>query len=152
MMPSSSTTSTTTESDLADRLRLAVTRLARRLRQQSGTDASPTQLSALATVERRGPVTLGSLAEAERVKPPTMTAAATRLVADGLLARHVDESDRRIVRVTITPAGRQLLARNRSRKTAELERRLRRLSPEDRRTLDRAVVVLDRLLEQEPGT
>ena len=113
---------------------------------------SPTQLSALATVERRGPVTLGSLAEAERVKPPTMTAAATRLVADGLLERHVDESDRRIVRVTITPAGRKLLARNRSRKTAELERRLRRLSPEDRRTLDRAVVVLDRLLEQEPGT
>jgi DNA-binding MarR family transcriptional regulator len=142
---------TTNESDLADRLRLAVTRLARRLRQQSGNDASPTQLSALATVERRGPITLGRLAEAERVKPPTMTAAATRLVADGLLARHVDESDRRIVRVAITPAGRKLLARNRSRKTAELERRLRRLSPEDRHTLDRAVVVLDRLLEQEPG-
>jgi len=144
--------STTTESDLADRLRLVVTRLARRLRQQSGVGESPTQLSALATVERRGSITLGALAEAERVKPPTMTAAVTRLEADGLLARQVDESDRRIVRVTITPTGRKLLARNRSRKTAELERRLLRLSPEDRRTLDRAVVVLDRLLEQEPGT
>jgi len=143
--------STTTDSELADKLRLAVTRLARRLRQQSGVGASPTQLSALATVERRGPIALGSLAEAERVKPPTMTAAVTRLVADGLLARHVDDSDRRIVRVAITATGRRLLARNRSRKTAELERRLRRLSPEDRRTLDRAVVVLDRLLEQEPG-
>ena len=143
--------STTTESDLADRLRLVVTRLARRLRQQSGVGESPTQLSALATVERRGSITLGALAEAERVKPPTMTAAVTRLEADGLLARQVDESDRRIVRVTITPTGRKLLARNRSRKTAELERRLVRLSPEDRRTLDRAVVVLDRLLEQEPG-
>jgi DNA-binding MarR family transcriptional regulator len=144
--------STTTESDLADRLRLVVTRLARRLRQQSGVGESPTQLSALATVERRGSITLGALAEAERVKPPTMTAAVTRLEADGLLARQVDESDRRIVRVTITPTGRKLLARNRSRKTAELERRLLRLSPEDRRTLDRAVAVLDRLLEQEPGT
>ena len=144
--------STTTESDLADRLRLVVTRLARRLRQQSGVGESPTQLSALATVERRGSITLGALAEAERVKPPTMTAAVTRLEADGLLARQVDESDRRIVRVTITPTGRKLLARNRSRKTAELERRLVRLSPEDRRTLDRAVAVLDRLLEQEPGT
>jgi DNA-binding MarR family transcriptional regulator len=143
--------STTTENDLADRLRLAVTRLARRLRQQSGTDASPTQLSALATVERQGPIALGNLAGAERVKPPTMTAAVTRLVADGLLARHIDTSDRRIVRVTITPAGRKLLARNRSRKTAELERRLRRLSEEDRRTLDRAVAVLDRLLEEEHG-
>lgn len=150
MGPLMMTPSTTTESDLADRLRLAVTRLARRLRQQSGVGASPTQLSALATVERRGPITLGSLAEAERVKPPTMTAAVTRLVADGLLAREVDESDRRIVRVTITPAGRKLLARNRSRKTAELERRLRRLSPEDRRTLDRGVAVLDRLLEEDP--
>jgi len=150
MGPLMMTPSTTTESDLADRLRLAVTRLARRLRQQSGVGASPTQVSALATVERRGPITLGSLAEAERVKPPTMTAAVTRLVADGLLAREVDESDRRIVRVTITPAGRKLLARNRSRKTAELERRLRRLSPEDRRTLDRGVAVLDRLLEEDP--
>ena len=150
MGPLMTTPSTTTESDLADRLRLAVTRLARRLRQQSGVGASPTQVSALATVERRGPITLGSLAEAERVKPPTMTAAVTRLVADGLLAREVDESDRRIVRVTITPAGRKLLARNRSRKTAELERRLRRLSPEDRRTLDRGVAVLDRLLEEDP--
>ena len=150
MGPLMTTPSTTTESDLADRLRIAVTRLARRLRQQSGVGASPTQVSALATVERRGPITLGSLAEAERVKPPTMTAAVTRLVADGLLAREVDESDRRIVRVTITPAGRKLLARNRSRKTAELERRLRRLSPEDRRTLDRGVAVLDRLLEEDP--
>jgi len=53
--------------------------------------------------------------------------------------------------VEITPAGRKLLARNRSRKTAELERRLQGLSAEDRSTLDRAVDVFDRLLEEEPG-
>jgi len=141
----------TTDSDLADRLRLAVTRLARRLRQQSGVDASPTQLSALATVERQGPITLGDLAAAERVKPPTVTAAVGRLEADGFVARRVDGADRRIVRVEITPAGRKLLARNRSRKTAELERRLQGLSAEDRSTLDRAVDVFDRLLEEEPG-
>ena len=144
-------TTTTTENDLADRLRLAVTRLARRLRQQSGVDASPTQLSALATVERQGPITLGALAAAERVKPPTATAAVTRLESDGFVTRRVDGTDRRIVRVEITTAGRKLLAHNRSRKTAELERRLRGLTPEDRRTLDRAVDVLDRLLEEEPG-
>jgi DNA-binding MarR family transcriptional regulator len=139
-----------TEHDLAERLRLAVTRLARRLRQQSGVDASPTQLSALATIERRGPITLGDLAAAERVKPPTVTAAVSRLEADGFVARHVDPADRRIVRVEVTAAGRKLLARNRSRKTAELDRRLRGLSPEDRATLDRAVDVIDRLLEVEP--
>lgn len=135
--------------DLAERLRLSVTRLARRLRQQSDVGASPTQLSALATVERRGPITLGELAAAERVKPPTMTAAVTRLETDGLLSRQTDAQDRRVVRVEITAAGRKLLARNRSRKTAELERRLRGLSADDRRTLSDAVVVLDRLLEQE---
>jgi len=141
----------TTDSDLADRLRLAVTRLARRLRQQSGVDASPTQLSALATVERQGPITLGDLAAAERVKPPTVTAAVGRLETDGFVARRSDGADRRIVRVEITPAGRKLLARTRSRKTAELERRHEGLSAEDRSTLDRAVDVFDRLLEEEPG-
>jgi DNA-binding MarR family transcriptional regulator len=135
--------------DLAERLRLAVTRLARRLRQQSGVDASPTQLSALATIERQGPITLGDLAAAERVKPPTVTAAVSRLEAEGFVAREVDPSDRRIVRVEVTASGRKLLARNRSQKTAELDRRLRSLSDDDRRILDRAVDVLDRLLEVE---
>ncbi len=139
-----------TDRDLAERLRLAVTRLARRLRQQSGVDASPTQLSALATIERRGPITLGDLAAAERVKPPTVTAAVSRLEAEGFVARHIDPADRRIVRVEVTASGRKLLARNRSRKTAELDRRLQSLTPEDRATLDRAVDVLDRLLEAEP--
>lgn len=140
----------TTETDLADRLRLAVTRLARRLRQQSYVGTSPTQLSALTTVERRGPITLGELAAAERVKPPTMTAAVARLEIDGLISRHAGKTDRRVVSVEITATGRKLLVRNRSRKTAELERRLRQLSAEDRYTLDAAVTVLDRLLEQEP--
>jgi DNA-binding MarR family transcriptional regulator len=139
-----------TDRGLAERLRLAVTRLARRLRQQSGVDASPTQLSALATIERRGPITLGDLAAAERVKPPTVTAAVSRLEAEGFVARHIDPADRRIVRVEVTASGRKLLARNRSRKTAELDRRLQSLTPEDRATLDRAVDVLDRLLEAEP--
>jgi len=140
-----------TDTDLAERLRLAVTRLARRLRQQGDPDdASPTQLSALATIERRGPITLGELATAERVQPPTITAAIDRLEGQGLVRRRTGAEDRRVVRVEITGVGRKLLARNRSRKTAYLAKRLRALSPEDATTLHHATLILDRLLESEP--
>lgn len=143
---------TTQRTDLPDRLRLAVTRLARRLRQQGDADASPTQLSALATIERRGPITLGELATAERVQPPTVTAAIQRLETQGLVRRRTDEADRRVVRVEITAPGRKLLARHRSLKTAYLARRLRSLTAEERATLERASEILDRLLEPDGPT
>ncbi|MEX1145668.1 MAG: MarR family transcriptional regulator [Acidimicrobiia bacterium] len=138
------------DTGLAEQLRLAITRLARRLRQHGDPgDASPTQLSALATIERRGPITLGDLAAAERVQPPTITAAIDRLEGRELVGRRPDEADRRVVRVEITGAGRKLLARNRSRKTAYLAKRLDSLSAADRATLAEATVILDHLLE--PG-
>jgi DNA-binding MarR family transcriptional regulator len=135
------------DTDLAERLRLAVTRLARRLRQQSEVDASPTQLSALSTIEHRGPITLGELAAAERVQPPTITAAVGRLEIQGLVRRRTDENDRRVVWVEITGAGRKVQSRNRSRRAAYLAKRLRALTPEERATLSEATVILDRLLE-----
>jgi DNA-binding MarR family transcriptional regulator len=136
-----------TAGDLAERLRLAVTRLARRLRQEGDTDASPTQLSALATIERHGPITLGELATAERIQPPTVTAAIDRLETQGLVRRHVDDADRRVTRVAVTADGRKLLARQRSRKTAYLARRLRALTPDEHATLDAAAAILDRVLD-----
>ena len=132
--------------DLAERLRLVITRLARRLRQEGDTDASPTQLSALATIERRGPITLGELATAERIQPPTVTAAIDRLETQGLVRRQVDDVDRRVTRVAVTADGRKLLARQRSRKTAYLARRLRALTPDEHATLDAAAAILDRVL------
>jgi DNA-binding MarR family transcriptional regulator len=143
---------TRTETDLPERIRLVVTRLARRLRQQSGVEASPTQLAALATIEHLGPITLGDLAAAESVQPPTITAAVGRLEGQGLVQRRTDEADRRVVWVDITPAGRKLLARNRSRKTAYLSKRLGALTPDERATLSAAATLLDRLLEPEDVT
>lgn len=134
-------------SDLADRVRLAVTRLARRLRQQSEVDASPTQVSSLSTIERRGPLSLGELAACERVQPPTVTAAVGRLEERGLVKRTPDPADRRVARVEITRSGRNLLARTRSRKTAFLAQRLAALDDHDRQVLADAVDVLDRLLD-----
>jgi DNA-binding MarR family transcriptional regulator len=134
---------------LPTRLRLAVTRLARRLRQQAETEASPTQLAVLATVERDGPITLGELAAVERVQPPTITAAVGRLEQRGLVQRRTDPDDRRVARVEITPEGRRLLEQSRSRKTAYLERRLAALSAHERVTLERAAGILERLVEQD---
>ena len=95
---------------LPSRLRMVVTRLARRLRQQGEAAASPTQLAALATIERDGPLTLGALAAIERVRPPTITAAVGRLEEQGLVHRRTDARDRRVARVEITAHGGRLLA------------------------------------------
>ena len=134
---------------LPSRLRTVVTRLARRLRQQGESAASPTQLAALATIERDGPLTLGALATIERVRPPTITAAVGRLEEQGLVRRRADTHDRRVAHVAITASGRRLLAESRSRKTAYLERRLAALSAGERDTLERAAEILERLLEEE---
>src|SRR5713226_8789361 len=91
-------TPTPAAGDLPARLRLVITRLARRLRQQGRTEISPTQLAVLATVERQGPLTLGELAVVEQVQPPTITVAVSRLEEQGLLRRRTDAADRRFVR------------------------------------------------------
>ncbi len=139
-----------TRADLATRLRLAVTRLARRLRQQTESRISPTQQSALATIERQGPLTLGELAAVEQVQPPTITAAVGRLQEQGLVTRMSDIADRRVTRVEITPAGSRLLEASRSRKNAYLALRLRSLSASDRATLEAAAGILEGLLEEPP--
>src|SRR5882757_5004339 len=86
---------------LASGLRLAVARLARRMRQEGmseGDDVSPSRLAALATIEARGPITLGELAAAERVRPPTMTRIVAYLDDQGLVIREPHPDDRRIAR------------------------------------------------------
>jgi DNA-binding MarR family transcriptional regulator len=135
--------------DLPARLRLVVTRLARQLRQRAVVDLTPSQISALATIERAGPVTLGELAALERVQPPSVTVVVTRLEEKGLVVRRQDPQDRRVVRVETTKDGRRLLARSRSRKDAELDRRLRLLSDAERATLASAAAILERLVEPE---
>lgn len=141
------TTTSSTDTELAARLRLAVNRLARRLRQHADTDISPSQLSALATLARQGPLTVGDLSSAERVKPPTMTRVVASLEELGLVTRTVDPTDRRVAHVEITPLGERLMARSRSRKDAYLAARVHSLSPDERDTLERAASLLERMLE-----
>jgi DNA-binding MarR family transcriptional regulator len=136
------------DAELAARLRLAVTRLSRRLRHQGEAGISASQLSALATVDRAGPMTLGDLAGAEQVQPPSMTRIVARLEEAGLVDRRASEQDRRVARVRVTTAGRQLLQRSRTRKDAYLARRLEILEPADRALMGEAVAVLEQLLER----
>jgi DNA-binding MarR family transcriptional regulator len=139
--------STSPETELATRLRLALARSARRLRQESGTDLSPSLTIALATIERHGPLTPSELAARERVQRPTVTRLAGRLEELGLVTRAADPADRRSALITITPAGRELLAAGRTRKDAFLSERLDALAPADRATLERAATLLEDMLE-----
>src|SRR3954470_9269327 len=100
---------TTSDTDLAARLRLTITRTARRLRQEGGGSLSPSQGAALATVERHGPLTPSELATRERVQRPTITRVLDRLEETGLVMRAADPADRRSSLVTLTPAGTALL-------------------------------------------
>jgi DNA-binding MarR family transcriptional regulator len=142
----------TTEMDVAEvaaRLRLSATRLARRLRQQAGTGHTPSQLSALATVDHHGPLTLGALAEHERVAPPSITKVLAKLEADGLVERETDPDDRRVQRVSTTKAGRELIAETRRRKTTWLTARIRELPADEQARLVAALDVLDHLAVQD---
>ena len=131
--------------ELAGRLRLAVTRLARQLRQTSDSDLSPTQSSVLVTVSTSGPLTLGELAELERVAGPTITKVISLLHEKGLVDKIVDPNDRRFVRVQVTPEGAALIERNRARKTAWLARQLQGLSRDELERLTAAADVLEHL-------
>jgi len=132
---------------LAARLRLAVTRLARHLRQQVVGGLTPSQISTLAAVERLGSPTLGELAAAERVQPPSVTRMVVALEDSGLVERLVDPSDGRVVRARVTADGRRTLQRIRSMRNAELVKRLARLTPADREQLGDLVRLLEQLVE-----
>jgi DNA-binding MarR family transcriptional regulator len=131
--------------DIAARLRLSATRLARRLRQESGAALSPSQQSALAVIANHGPLTLGALAEHERVAPPSITKVVSKLESDGLVIRTPDPADRRVCRVAISPEGEALMEESRRRKTAWLTDRITELDPECQRRLSDALDVLDEL-------
>jgi DNA-binding MarR family transcriptional regulator len=140
---------TITQADLAVRLRLAIARTARRLRQEAGAELSPSKTAALSTIDRHGPLTPSELAARERIQRPTVTRLVAGLEEDGLVQRTRDPQDRRSSLVALSPAGRELLARGRTRKDAYLARRLRELDADERATLQRAAAILERLLEEE---
>jgi DNA-binding MarR family transcriptional regulator len=130
---------------LAAHLRITVTRLNRLMRRQADTGLSLSQLSALTSIERHGPLTLGALADTERVAPPSVTKVVAKLEELGYVTRRADPDDRRVARVTATPAGIELLARVRASKDLWLAARLADLDPDDRMRVAAALDALDAL-------
>jgi DNA-binding MarR family transcriptional regulator len=133
---------------VAAHLRVVVARTARRLRQEAGSDLSPSQTSALAAVDRHGPLTPSELAACERIQRPTATRVLARLEEAGWVTRAADPEDRRSSLVSITPEGRALLEKLRTRKDAFLAQRLAKLDAEELATLERAADILERVLAE----
>jgi len=146
------TTSGAVNAEVAARLRLAIVRTARRLRQEAyqaeaGADLSPTLTAALSTIERDGPLSPSELAERESVRRPTATRIVASLEARGLVERTADPQDRRASLISTTSDGRALLKRLRGRKNAYIARRLRGMDADEVETLERAAEILERMLE-----
>lgn len=136
----------TRTAELASTMRVSVMRLARRLRsERAGHDLTLTQMAALATLDRHGPLTPRELADHEKVQPPSMTRTIAALEQRGLIARTPHESDGRQHLVSLTADARVLLREDRRRREAWLAKRLAELTPEEREILRAAAPLLDRL-------
>jgi len=126
-------------------------RLARVLRQQTQDPVTPSQISALHSIEHLEPVSLGELAKVERIQAPTLTRIVSALEEAGLVVREVDATDRRIARLSLTSAGRKLIERSRGRRTAFLASRMRAFSAEEQAVLERAAALMERMVDSDPG-
>ena len=135
--------------DLAARFRQALIPLTRRLRTNVEEGMTPTLMSALASVSRLGPVTLGDLAAAEKVTPPMATKLANGLEERGLVTRHGCADDKRVTRLELSKDGRALLDRSQRRRNAWLAQRFARLTEAERVALAEAVTVIERLNREE---
>ena len=138
--------------EIASRLRFAIVRTARRLRQEANAAEgkgllSPTLTAALGTINAHGPLTPSELADRERVRRPTATRIVSSLGELGLVSRTPDPSDGRASLVATTAEGRALLVRLRKRKNAYLARRMRNLDADEVATLERAAEILERMLD-----
>jgi DNA-binding MarR family transcriptional regulator len=138
---------TAEDPDTAYRLQFAVSLLARRLRRETGTGLTPSQLSVLSTVHRSGPLTLGELADCEQVAPPTITRVVAKLERAGYLRRLPDPEDRRVARVQLTEDASLLVVAARQAKADWVLARLGQLTPAQQRRLLAAVDAIEALAE-----
>ena len=143
--PTSRARAETVSSDVAARLRLAVARLQRIVRQQAMGGLNLAEGSCLAVIDRHGPLPLSDVASRENLSAPTVTKIVTRLESQGLIERLGDPLDRRVSLVSVSKHGAALLDGLRSSRTAYLHRRLRQLSDDDLARLLAALPVLESL-------
>ena len=132
---------------LAHDLRVACMRVSRRVRFETTTQLAPHQFSALVRLAEQA-CTAGELAERERVTAPSMSRTVSRLVELGLVERSADAQDGRVVVLSLTQRGGEVIAHERAQRDAWMAVRLERLSEDDRAVLRRATVLLERVVAQ----
>lgn len=129
----------------ADQIHSAAIHLLRALRRaDEATGLSGPRLSALSVVVFGGPLTLGELAAAEQVRPPTMTRLVTALENAGLVERKSVPTDARLTRISATSRGRKLMQRGRQARIEALVDRLDRLSSAELEVVRRAAPLLEK--------
>ena len=137
---------------LAERLRMSMIHLSRRLRRHDPSELSIAQVSGLASVVLKGPLGIGRLAELESLPGSAATRLADKLEATGLVVRQATPGDRRGVQVLATPAGVEVLERHTRAGNEWLAARLASLSEADRVAIARAITVLESMTAGDPGT
>jgi DNA-binding MarR family transcriptional regulator len=137
-----------TIAELASVLRPSLLRLTRIIRNQRvDMSVTLTQLSAMGTLRKQGPMSAGELASCERVQPPSMTKVLANLEERGLVRRESHPNDKRQAIMSITEEGIALLDSERRSRDAWLSQRLAQLTPEERAVIRNAVPVFDKLAE-----
>jgi DNA-binding MarR family transcriptional regulator len=135
------------DQEIGAALRLVVGRLARQLRRHAVGGLTASQYSALATVERAGPIRLAALAEREGVSAPTLSRIVARLEQDGYVERRGDPADGRSSLMAATAPGRAALRKIRRERTALLARGLAALGDDERRAVAAALPALEQLAD-----
>ena len=135
------------DEELAGRIHSAAIHLLRRLRREdAGSGLNAPRLSALSVIVFAGKVTLGELATAEQVRPPTMTRIVDALLELGMVDKRPNAKDGRSTLISATPAGRKLMLAGRERRVRALARQVANLKPEARETLENAVSILQEVI------
>jgi DNA-binding MarR family transcriptional regulator len=138
------------DTETAARLRAVIGKLSRRLRPTAAGKAAeltPTKISVLMDVVRRGPLRLSDVAEAEAINPTMLSRIVAALLERGLLERTSDPGDRRAAWVKATAAGRRLAERMQRERTEALNHALAHLDPEQRRHILDALDALEGLAD-----
>ncbi len=133
---------------IAARLQLIVGRLMRTIRQHAAAGLSPSQVSALVTVDECGPLRISTLATRESLSAPAATRVVATLEEAGLVTRCADPDDKRASLISLTRSGGETLTALRSQRTTGLGAQLDALSDAERRLLERALPVLEKISQE----
>jgi DNA-binding MarR family transcriptional regulator len=131
---------------LASELRVVLGQVIRRLRAEHRFSLS--QGSVLGRLDREGTMSIGDMAEAERVRPQSMTQTVSDLEREGLIERHPDPADGRRTLIALTDDGRRILGEDRRQREGWLARAIADdLSPHEQQVLMQAAGLLRRVAE-----